>query len=170
MADQPPRLDVSSLVFTRLPSKTLPTSDRLLAAVKQAEKRTFPPNEAFDFDAEMKKRTTNVYGVHCRSAGSDGRIELCGYAVYVRSKLATRIHKVCVLEGYRRQGVGRWMMERLLEELVKASAASVDLWVDTSRIPARQLYACCGFHEMDTVRGYYSPTRDAVRMELRLDG
>lgn len=169
MSDQP-CLEISSLDFTRLPSKTLPSSNRLLAAVKQAEKRTFPPNEAFDFDAEIKKRTTNVYGVYHREAGSGGRIDLCAYAVYARSKLATRIHKVCVLERYRRQGIGRWMMERLLEELVRASAASVDLWVDTSRIPARQLYGYCGFREMETVRGYYSPTRDAVRMELRLDG
>ncbi|KAF8243305.1 acyl-CoA N-acyltransferase [Wilcoxina mikolae CBS 423.85] len=162
------RLNITSLSFTRIPSKKLRSSELLLTAVKQVEKHTFPSNEVFDFDNEIKKRTTSLYCVYRQE--NDGCVELCSYAVYIRTKLVTRIHKVCVVERYRRQGIGKWMMERLLRELMKASATNVDLWVDTSRIPARQLYLSCGFLEMETVRDYYSPNRDGIRMELKLAG
>jgi len=68
------------------------------------------------------------------------------------------------------QGIGKWLMGQLLRELVKASATNVDLWVDSSRIPARRLYMSCGFLEKETVRGYYSSNRDGIRMELELAG
>jgi ribosomal protein S18 acetylase RimI-like enzyme len=160
------RVDISRLTIVRLPSKKLPFSYRLLQAIKHTEKRTFPTNEAFDFDAELKKRSTALY---CVYRDDDGDAELCGYAVYVRSKLVTRIHKVCVVERYRGQGVGRWMMGQVIRELQKAAAGNVDLWVDTERAPARRLYRTCGFAEMETVRDYYSKGRDAIRMQVDLE-
>jgi ribosomal protein S18 acetylase RimI-like enzyme len=162
------RLDTTSLSFTRIPSKTVRPSELLLSAIKQVEKHTFPSNEAFDFDSEIKKRTTSLYCVYRQE--KDGCVELYSYAVYIRSKLVTRIHKVCVVERYRMQGIGKWLMGQLLRELVKASATNVDLWVDSSRIPARRLYMSCGFLEKETVRGYYSSNRDGIRMELELAG
>jgi ribosomal protein S18 acetylase RimI-like enzyme len=158
------RVDISRLTIVRLPSKKLPFSDRLLQAIKQTEKRTFPTNEAFDFDAELKKRSTALYCVYC-----DRGVDLCGYAVYARSKLVTRIHKVCVVERYRGHGVGRWIMEQVLRELQKAAAGNVDLWVDTERMPARRLYRACGFGEMEMVKDYYSKGRDAIRMQVDLE-
>jgi ribosomal protein S18 acetylase RimI-like enzyme len=161
------RLDIASLAIVRLPSKAVSSSGQLLQAIKQTEKRTFPSSEAFDFDAELKKRTTALHCVYYQSA--NGGTELCGYSVYVRTKLVTRIHKVCVVERYRGQGIGRWMMEQVLRVLENTSAASVDLWVDAERIPARSLYRACGFLDMEMVRDYYSPGRDGIRMQMDLD-
>lgn len=149
----------STLTFTRFPSKAYP---RLLAAVKQTEKHTFPASEAFDFDSELRKRTTALF---C-ALDSDG--ELVAYAVYVRTKLVTRIHKVCVVERWRGRGMGRWMMERVLGELRRAAASEVDLWVDVARVPARRLYAACGFAEKEVVHNYYGAGRDGVRMLVDL--
>jgi len=158
-------VDLSSLAFVRLPAKTLASSDRLLCSIKQTEKRTFPTNEAFDFDSELKKRTTVLHCVYRKQ--KDGP-ELCGYAVYIRSKLVTRIHKVCVVERFHGQGIGKWMVDMVLKELKKAAAGSVDLWVDAGRIPARRLYEACGFKEVQVVRDYYSPGRNGIRMQMNL--
>jgi ribosomal protein S18 acetylase RimI-like enzyme len=159
-------VDLTSLTFARLPARTTPASVHLLAAIKQTEKRTFPSNEAFDFDSELKKRTTVLYCVyHTKTDGP----ELCGYTVYVHSKLMTRIHKVCVVERFRGQGIGKWMVDMVLKELKKAAPGNVDLWVDTTRAPARRLYGACGFKEVQMVRDYYSPGRDGIRMERNLE-
>ncbi|KAI5857134.1 acyl-CoA N-acyltransferase [Tricharina praecox] len=159
-------VDLASLTFARLPGKSIPASARLLAAIKQTEKRTFPGNEAFDFDSELKKRTTVLHCVyHTRADGP----ELCGYTVHIRSKLMTRIHKVCVVEPFREQGIGKWMVGMVLKELKKAAAENVDLWVDTTRVSARRLYEACGFKEVQIVRNYYSPGRDGIRMERNLE-
>ncbi|KAI5784665.1 acetyltransferase, GNAT family [Geopyxis carbonaria] len=158
MADLP--LDLNSLSFTKLPAKSLKASRDLLAGIKNVEKRTFPTKEAFEFDNELRKRTTSLYCAY------DEHAKLYGYVVYVRSKLATRIHKVCVIEQYRQKGVGKWMMSLVLRELQKGAAGKVDLWVDTAREPARRLYHACGFQEKEVVQNYYSAGRDGVRMEI----
>jgi ribosomal protein S18 acetylase RimI-like enzyme len=159
-------MDLSKLAFIKLPSKKLGSgSDILLNSIKQVEKRSFPSNEAFDFNTELPKRTTNLY---CAFAKTGNEPELCGYIVYVRSKLVTRIHKVCVVEKKRGQGIGRWMMDHVLVDLKKGGAGIVDLWVDKNREIARKLYEACGFEKRETVENYYSGGRDAVRMEINL--
>ncbi|KAI5813931.1 acyl-CoA N-acyltransferase [Pyronema omphalodes] len=199
---------LSDLQFVQIPSKTLKSSDKLLAAIKATEKRVFPSNEAFDFDTELKKRNTSLFCVYregtngssqyqkfgTEKSGSVGKsvksgkpdksvktkepmkpvkpeqpeLELIAYAVFIRTKQITRIHKVCTVDKYRRLGVGKWMMEQLINELKKARAEAVDLWVDKDRIPARALYKAMGFDEMEEVADYYSKGRDGIRMELNL--
>lgn len=159
-------IDLSKLTFIKLPSKKLGTnSDFLLNSIKQVEKRTFPSNEALDFNAELPKRITNLY---CAFVQVGQKPELCGYIVYVRSKLITRVHKVCVVEERRGQGIGKWMLGLVLADLKKGGAGTVDLWVDRSREIARKLYITCGFEEKETVENYYSAGRDAIRMEVKL--
>jgi ribosomal protein S18 acetylase RimI-like enzyme len=199
---------LSGLEFVQVPSKTLKSSDKLLAAIKATEKRVFPSNEAFDFDMELKKRNTSLFCVYregtngasqyqksgIEKTGSVGKPaksgkpeksvktkepvkpekpeqpepELIAYAVFIRTKQMTRIHKVCTVDKYRRLGVGKWMMEQLINELKKARAEAVDLWVDKDKIPARALYKAMGFGEMEEVVDYYSKGRDGIRMELKL--
>lgn len=159
-------MDLSKLIFVKLPSKNLGSdSDVLLNSIRQVEKRSFPSNEVLDFSAELLKRTTNLY---CAFTKTENVPDLCGYIVYVRSKLVTRVHKVCVVKNKRGQGIGKWMMDLVLSDLGKGGAEIVDLWVDKSREIARKLYETCGFEERETVENYYSGGRDALRMEINL--
>ncbi|RPA95592.1 acyl-CoA N-acyltransferase [Choiromyces venosus 120613-1] len=162
-------MDFAELSFVKPPAKKLrDSSDPLLRSVKQVEKRTFPTGEFFNFDSELAKRTTHFYCALRESAGGSKGSELYGYIVFVRSKLVTRIHKVCVVEGQRGKGVGKWMMGLVLAELRKGGAEKVDLWVDTDREAARRLYLSCGFEEKETVNDYYSAGRHGIRMEVTL--
>lgn len=159
-------MDLSKLTFVKLPSKKLGTgSDFLLNSIKKVEKQTFPFNEALDFNAELLKRSTNLC---CAFTEVDRKLELLGYVVYVRSKLITRVHKVCVVEEQRGKGIGKWMLGLVLAELKKGGAGTVDLWVDKNREVARRLYITSGFQERETVENYYSPGRDATRMAIEL--
>lgn len=159
-------MDLSKLTFVKLPSKKLGTdSDFLLNAIKQVEKRTFPSNEALDFNMELPKRITSLY---CAFTQIGKKLELLGYIVYGRSKLVTRVHKVCVVEEQRGKGIGKWMLGLVLADLKKGGAGTVDLWVDKNREVARRLYITCGFGERETVENYYSRGRDAIRMAIEL--
>lgn len=159
-------MDLSKLTFVKLPSKKLGTgSESLLDSIKKIEKHTFPSNEAFDFDTELSKRSTNL---RCAFTQVGTKLEVLGYVVYVRSKLITRIHKVCIVEGQRGKGLGKWMLGLVLAELKKGGAGTVDLWVDKNREVARRLYITCGFQERETVENYYSLGRDAIRMVIGL--
>ncbi|KAG0643849.1 acyl-CoA N-acyltransferase [Tuber brumale] len=162
-------MDFTELSFVKPPAKKLRnSSDPLLHSVKQVEKRTFPTGEIFDFDNELAKRTTHFYCALRGGVGDSRDSELYGYIVFVRSKLITRIHKVCVVEEQRGKGVGKWMLDLALAKLKKGGAEKVDLWVDTDREAARRLYLSCGFEERETVNDYYSTGRHGIRMEVTL--
>lgn len=159
-------MDLSKLTFVKLPSKKLGTdSDFLLSSIKKVEKWTFPSNEALDFNVELSKRTTNLW---CAFTQTGKKLELFGYVVYGRSKLVTRVHKVCVVEEQRGKGIGKWMLSLVLVDLKKGGTGTVDLWVDKNREVARRLYITCGFRERETVENYYSLGRHAIRMAIEL--
>ncbi|KAG0136730.1 acyl-CoA N-acyltransferase [Tuber indicum] len=162
-------MNFTELSFVKPPAKKLRnSSDPLLRSVKQVEKRTFPAGEIFDFDSELAKRTTHFYCALRGGVGDSRDLELYGYIVFVRSKLITRIHKVCVVEEQRGKGVGKWMLGLVLSELRKGGAEKVDLWVDIDKEAARRLYLSCGFEERETVNDYYSTGRHGIRMEVTL--
>lgn len=156
---------LDKLLYAKVPSKK-PESPSLLDSVKRTEKQTFPTGEAFHFDSELAKRTTNLYCAYIHSPGPKAAYQLCGYIVYLRTKTLTRIHKVCVVEGLRGQGVGKFMMEKVIEELKRSGATDVDLWVDEERAAAKRLYEKCGFMEKEIVADYYGKGRAGLRMRL----
>lgn len=162
-------IDLSKVLYAKVPSKK-PESSSLLASVKRIEKQTFPPSEAFDFDSELCKRTTNLYCAYLHCPISSTPYQLYGYIVFLRTRMLTRIHKVCVVESLRGQGLGGFMIGKVIEELKRGKASEVDLWVDTQRAPARSLYRKYGFEEQETVEEYYGKSRAGVRMSLRLQG
>ncbi|KAF8458923.1 acetyltransferase, GNAT family [Terfezia claveryi] len=159
--------DLIKLMYAKVPSRTAESAS-LLDAVKRTEKQTFPTREAFQFDSELAKRTTNLYCAYLHTVASIPRYQLCGYVVYLRTKALTRIHKVCVVESIRGNGVGRFMVAKVIEELRRSGAGEVDLWVDEGREPARGLYKACGFKEMEAVENYYGKGRTGIRMRLEL--
>ena len=159
--------NIAEVLYSKFPSKE-PESSWLLNCVKRTEKETFPTAEVFHFDSELAKRTTSFYCAYIHSPGSTPPYQLCGYIVYLRTKVLTRIHKVCVVERHRRQGIGKFMMQKVIEDLKRSRASQVDLWVDEERKPARALYKACGFMEQETVKNYYGNGRTGIRMKLEL--
>ncbi|KAL4888413.1 acyl-CoA N-acyltransferase [Aspergillus ambiguus] len=142
----------------------------LLAQISRIERKTFPTNEAFAFGEELwrKKPNTKVVYVTTSSATSGPRSPVIAYAVYVRQKGAALLHKVCVVEAYRRQGVGMELMNHIRQRLQKEGCQYIQLWVDQARDAARSLYARNGFEEREAIPDYYAPGRTGIRMILDL--
>lgn len=151
--------------FVSLSSFDKTQQQQLLTAIKQIEKRTFPTSEAFAFDEELKKRNTTLI---CATTSSTDDLNLVAYAVYARTKRTALLHKICVVERYRREGVGRSLLTNLRDELILQGCETIQLWVDAAREPARLLYAECGYEEAQRVDDYYGPGRTGVKMIVSL--
>ena len=70
---------------------------------------------------------------------------------------------VAVDEYYRRQGVGKMLIEALVEQLKARESHCLTLEVRDSNTPARSLYASLGFTEIGRRKNYYrNPREDAL--------
>ncbi|KAF2742440.1 hypothetical protein M011DRAFT_481730 [Sporormia fimetaria CBS 119925] len=101
-------LDSTSFQVVDLVSLSLKDRASVLQRVCKIERKTFPSSEALDFDSELRKKNSTML-----LALEDGNpTEVCGYLVFVRMKKVALLHKVCVVESKRRQGVAKisWLL------------------------------------------------------------
>ncbi|KAL4930073.1 GNAT family N-acetyltransferase [Aspergillus undulatus] len=143
----------------------------ILSQITRIEKKTFPTSEAWPFGEELwrKKPNTRVLYVTRTAQGAQQQRPLVGYALYVRQKGVALLHKVCVAEAFRRQGVGMQLMKYIRSRLQKEGCQYVHLWVDQGRESARSLYIRNGFEEREVLLDYYAPGRHGVKMILDLE-
>ncbi|KAL2841089.1 acyl-CoA N-acyltransferase [Aspergillus pseudodeflectus] len=142
----------------------------VLAQITRVEKKTFPSSEAFQFGEELwrKKPNTRVLYVTGTTRGTQSHSPLVAYAVYARQKGVAWVHKVCVAEVFRGNGVGTQLMEHIRARLQKEGCQFVYLWVDKAREHARSLYLRTGFEELEELSDYYAPGRNGIKMVLDL--
>ncbi|KAL8942950.1 MAG: hypothetical protein Q9216_001365 [Gyalolechia sp. 2 TL-2023] len=135
----------------------------ILDQVKHAEKKVFPRSEVLNFDIELKRRNVELIVV-LDTSGSSSAPCLAAYAVFAHTPKLVLLHKVCVLEKYRRRGVAKKMLLSEHERLARRGCGKVQLWVDQDRIPARRLYESIGFEAVGRVEDYYgpNPNRDGI--------
>ena len=77
------------------------------------------------------------------------------------------ITNVAVHPDFRRKGLARALLARLLEDAEKRELAFLTLEVRQSNLPAQTLYQSLGFIEVGLRPGYYhSPREDALLMTL----
>ena len=146
--------------------------DDLIRQVQQAEKKAFAKREAMDFSNELRKRNMDLVII----ADDDGTYtpavpRLVAYMVLVHLKAgnAVFLHKICVLEDYRRRGIARMILESQAERLKKQGSSKIQLWVDEGNLPARGLYKVLGFEEVSKINDYYNVGRTGIQMHWGLD-
>jgi ribosomal-protein-alanine N-acetyltransferase len=101
-------------------------------------------------------------------AETEGRI--VGYVLYWLLPGAVDIHNLAVHTDYRRRGLGRSLLNRVVAEARRQSIARVVLEVRRSNLPAQKLYKSTGFRVSGVRKGYYSDNdEDALAMTLDLD-
>lgn len=143
----------------------------VLSQITRLEKKSFPTSEAFPFGEELwrKKPNTKVLYVTRTSQVAQSQTPLIAYALYVRQKGTSFLHKFCVAEDFRRQGVGMQLMKYIRSRLRREGCQYIHLWVDRARGSARSLYVRNGFEEHEEFPDYYAPGRDGVKMVLDLE-
>lgn len=96
--------------------------------------------------------------------------EIAGYVGSQTVPPEADMMNLAVSPAFRRQGIGRSLVQALANSLHKLGAQSLALDVREGNAPARTLYAALGFSEVGRRKKYYvNPTEDALilRKELR---
>lgn len=94
--------------------------------------------------------------------------KIVGYVVALEGADVGDILNLAVAEGGRRRGLGRALVEAIVDRLTDRGVREVFLEVRESNAPARALYTAFGFKEVGRRKGYYRrPVEDAI--VLRLD-
>lgn len=75
------------------------------------------------------------------------------------------VTNIGVLPDYRKQGIGRKIVNKLIDFSIEKGLAFISLEVRVSNIPAISLYGSLGFKEVGRRKNFYShPTEDAFIM------
>lgn len=150
--------------------KQVPVSrNAILPQVERAEKKNFARHEAFDFHLELKKRNVDLV-IILKDDGIAPKEPpmMAAYAVFVHSKLGNfvMLHKICVLQEFRRQGLATKILATQVERHTSRGCSKIQLWVDEQNLPARSLYESAGFEETNKVENYYAPGRTGLQMSM----
>jgi ribosomal-protein-alanine N-acetyltransferase len=103
-------------------------------------------------------------------AEADARIvgHLCG--AIAEDRQTGWIVNAGVLARYRRQGIGRALLERGVASLLAAGAGRIMVTADESNAPAIRLYTDLGFQEIGQGADYYGDGRDRLIFEYKPQG
>ncbi|MCS7167576.1 MAG: ribosomal protein S18-alanine N-acetyltransferase [Gemmatales bacterium] len=106
---------------------------------------------------------------NCIGMVAETHDQLLGFIVYELQKSQMVVLNLAVHPQFRRQGIGRLMMERLISKLSQQRRNKITLQVRESNLPAQLFFKALGFQAIRVLRGYYSDTgEDAYVMQYRL--
>ena len=100
-------------------------------------------------------------------------VEIRGYAILMPAVDEAEMLVIGVSAARQRKGLGRMMLNEMLETARKRNFKRVFLEVRPSNVAAIALYRCAGFTEIGVRRGYYqnaNGSEDALVMACDLKG
>ncbi|MCJ1255614.1 hypothetical protein MMC24_003431 [Lignoscripta atroalba] len=165
---------MATIMLYRIDTRTYESSmnpSKVVTQIKHIEKKTFPRNEALDFDSELKKRNTCLLAIvdDNETDPFTGDPQVVSYMVYARIRGIVLLHKICTAEKYRQQGNAQNLLLLLLKNIRDQGFQTVQLWVDGERDPARCLYNSMAYKEVQRVEDYYGPGRAGVKMVYNIE-
>jgi [ribosomal protein S18]-alanine N-acetyltransferase len=94
---------------------------------------------------------------------------LCGFALaYSQPRDLAHVVTLDVHPAFRRRGLGRRLIESVLQRAAAAGATRSALEVDVRNAGAIAFYRVLGFHESGRLPSYYGPGLDAFEMRKEL--
>jgi ribosomal protein S18 acetylase RimI-like enzyme len=94
--------------------------------------------------------------------------QLAGFGVMAFGDERAHLVLLAVRRAQQRRGIGRRLLEWLLESATVAGIEAVELELRAANDAAHAFYRAMGFVEMGLVDGYYGGAESARRMALRL--
>lgn len=136
-----------------------------LLAVHQIETELFPEDAwpLAGFEAELADTETRTYWVY----EDQGRI--VGYAGLCTVLPIADVQTIAIIPDYQGQGLGRALLQVLINAAVKKRALDAMLEVRFDNPTAIGLYESMGFETIHRRQRYYKGGVDALIMRLRLD-
>jgi ribosomal-protein-alanine N-acetyltransferase len=134
-----------------------------ISAIMAIERNAY----AYPWSERFFRQELQVQCARSFLAESEGRI--AGYVLFWLLPGTVDIHNIAVHQEFRRRGLGRRLLEHVIEEARKRSSARVTLEVRKSNTAAQRLYESAGFQVNGVRQGYYSDDgEDALLMALEL--
>jgi ribosomal-protein-alanine N-acetyltransferase len=135
-----------------------------LNEILEIERNAFEKKETFpkEYFLELSKKWPDGFLV----AKLDR--EIVGYAIGEKDKDSGLIISVAVKKEWRRRGIGKRLVEKLLENFKKEGMKIVFLHVREENREAINFYQALGFRIIELVENYYSNGEDAYLMEKNL--
>ena len=134
-----------------------------LDAVMAIEKASF----AYPWSPRFFLQELQVECARSFLAEVNGRI--VGYILFWLLVDAIDIHNVAVHSEFRRRGIGRLLLDKVILEARRRGSTRVTLEVRRSNVVAQRLYESIGFVTIGIRKGYYSDDgEDALAMALQL--
>lgn len=100
----------------------------------------------------------------------NGSPSLAGYIVARMGADELHINNVAVRESYRRRGIGRALLDRILAEATRCGSQAAYLELRAGNSAALSLYEKCGFRVTARRGRYYSdPVEDALVMMIQFE-
>jgi [ribosomal protein S18]-alanine N-acetyltransferase len=94
---------------------------------------------------------------------------IVGYVLFWLLPGAIDIHNIAVHVNFRRRGIARALLSKVMTEARRQTNLRVILEVRRSNLPAQKLYESMGFATTSIRKGYYSDDgEDALAMSLEL--
>lgn len=115
----------------------------------------------------LEEELDNPYAHYVVCTDGDGNV-----MGYIGSRIvldSADITNVAVRPMYRRRGIARQLVSRMLEQMAAKGVTGVLLEVRESNLPAQNCYAQAGFTVVGRRKGYYElPKEDALLMGRQL--
>ncbi len=142
-----------------------PLSEEDVPAAAEIERECFSkPWSENTLSAELKNPLNGFFGAFLEN-------ELVGYIGFQNVAGEANVFNVAVLPCFRRNGLGRALVERIITAAKAAGADVIYLEVRAGNIPAINLYEKAGFVFCGIRKNYYdAPKENAILMRLAFDG
>ncbi len=135
-----------------------------VTVVSEVERASYP----FPWSEGIFRDCLRV-GYHCRVVELDGLV--IGHGILAMGAGEAHVLNVCVRPEFRCRGVGRRLLESMLEASRAAGMSDMFLEVRPTNLSAIRLYFSMGFRQVGVRRGYYQAVNgreDAAVLRLEL--
>jgi len=123
---------------------------------------------------EKKETFTKEYFLEVFKRWSEGFLvakinkEIVGYTIGEKNENSGLIISIAVKKEWRRKGIGRKLIEKLLENFKKEGIKNIFLHVREENKEAINFYQALGFRIIELIVNYYSNGENAYLMEKTL--
>ena len=127
-------------------------------------------NASFEFAWTEEDFLTCLRQRNCIGMVAEHNHQIVGFMVYELHKSKLRILNFAVAPSMRRQGVGRQMVQRLIDKLSQQRRKEIVLDVRETNLAAQLFFKGQAFRAVGVLKGHYDDTdEDAYAMQYLLD-
>ena len=125
-------------------------------------------NASFEFPWTEAEFVACVRQRNCVGLVAEVDDKVVGYMIYEMAKSKIRLLNLAVSPEWRRRGVGRYLVQKLINKLSLQKRNRITLEVRETNLPAQLFFRSLGFRATSVLRNFYQDTpEDAYLMQYR---